>query len=653
VATRSSASWLEGRRAVGLGCAASLGLGLFFIFVWRPHPWGWQGIDQYYALALALARHEPFGTTDVPWGYAYFLAFFYWAFGDRPWIPLVAQALLNGLVPWLVYRLVAALVDRRTAALAALLVGFLSFNTVYASTQTSDSVCTVIFLAAVLLATSGESAGRLSTLALAGVAFGAASQFRPNLIAFPLVWAAVSLWKAPLRRASWLGAVLIVACSAAADVPWIVRNYRLTREILPTSTHGSMQLWYGTLQVGPYLRSRALNPASVFETPSFDYVSLERVPIEITASPGACSSPDVAATLVWWTDRSRVEQRATGRHQDGRQSVFEIPAQPLGTTVYYFIEVSQGASTQATPPEGRRGPAVLFVSADHLGDMDVHQDVLDAFDVVRLLRHHAWHEPAAPHLDLNGDGRIDDADLRLAVPALLGDGRDWMPTVESSDTAASLTLVDGSRFEVPRQWSGRITDVRIYGPDGVDGREAARLLYARRTLASLRAEPVPPTNRCLLAEVAVNASFYRREPQAMRRYNALAFDNIRRNPLGYAAASLYRVFRVFVVMADDDTRTVYSYRASRLIYRTAMGVSIAYLALFVAGLIVAIRTRTLCWQLVLPIVYIPATLCFVLTNMRYTVTAQPFVFVFIALALRTAREAWTARRRGRTAPTEI
>ncbi len=26
---------------------------------------------------------------------------------------------------------------------------------------------------------------------------------------------------------------------------------------LPTSTHGGVQLWYGTLQVGPYLESRA------------------------------------------------------------------------------------------------------------------------------------------------------------------------------------------------------------------------------------------------------------------------------------------------------------------------------------------------------------------------------------------------------------
>ena len=40
--------------------ALSLVLGLFFTFVRAPHPWGWQGIDQYHELAQALARGEPF-----------------------------------------------------------------------------------------------------------------------------------------------------------------------------------------------------------------------------------------------------------------------------------------------------------------------------------------------------------------------------------------------------------------------------------------------------------------------------------------------------------------------------------------------------------------------------------------------------------------
>ena len=126
-------------------CGVSLALGLFFIFVWAPHPWGWEGFDHYDQLARAVAAGRGFPTMEVPWGYAYFLAGFYRLFGDRPWIPLVVQAALNAAVPLLVYRFARTWVEQRTAVLAALLTSVFSFNTVYVSTQSSDAVCTVIF----------------------------------------------------------------------------------------------------------------------------------------------------------------------------------------------------------------------------------------------------------------------------------------------------------------------------------------------------------------------------------------------------------------------------------------------------------------------------------------------------------------------------
>ena len=41
-------------------------------------------------------------------------------------------------------------------------------------------------------------------------------------------------------------------------------------------------------------------------------------------------------------------------------------------------------------PIGRLAPFVYAVSDDHLGDLDVHGDLLDVFDVARLLRREAW-----------------------------------------------------------------------------------------------------------------------------------------------------------------------------------------------------------------------------------------------------------------------
>src|SRR6476659_8180730 len=98
-------------------------------------------------------------TLEVPWGYPAFLAVFYRLFGDRQWIPLVVQVLLNSIVPLLIYSAVRARVGEREALVAAVLVACFSFNTVYASTQTSDSVCTVLFVASVVLFMRAQASG--------------------------------------------------------------------------------------------------------------------------------------------------------------------------------------------------------------------------------------------------------------------------------------------------------------------------------------------------------------------------------------------------------------------------------------------------------------------------------------------------------------
>ena len=76
--------------------------------MWAPHPWPWEGIDQYHDLARAIARGEGFRTTDVPWGYAYYVAFFYSIFGVKPVLPILGQVIANAAMPLLLFALVQA-----------------------------------------------------------------------------------------------------------------------------------------------------------------------------------------------------------------------------------------------------------------------------------------------------------------------------------------------------------------------------------------------------------------------------------------------------------------------------------------------------------------------------------------------------------------
>lgn len=627
-----------GRATVYAACAASALLGLLFIFVRAPHPWGWEGFDHYHDLGLVLARGGTFPTTDVPWGYAYFLAPFYRAFGDRPWIPLVVQAGLNALLPLLVYRFARDAFGERIAVAAAVVTGLCSFNTVYASTQSSDAVCTVLFMSAVVAFAAARRHGEARLYALAGALSGLASQFRPNLILVPFVLAGLLVLECRSRRGAVRGLV-ILAGAGVMLAPWLVRNYRLAGELIPTSTHGGQQLWYGTLQSGPYLKSRAYNPRRVFEHGSFPYTSLDRVPLILTWPESRCAV-DSPPAIEYWTDRDPVPQRVAATISPSGERRAELPPAAAPTAYYFRMAGSQD------PPQ------VVFISTDHLTDIDRHGDLLDVFDVVRMMRHAAWNEPLAnaARLDFDRDGRVTEADTARAAGILLAPGRVDDGTAAAGRVVAdadrtTLRFDDGSSMTVPRDWSGRVTDLEV------SGAQAERLLHGFTPFAALQAGP--SAGACAAVDpIAVNDVFYRAEPHAMRRYTALAFDNIGRDPAAYLAGVAYRAARVFFIEGNDDAQTVQQFPGGRRVYQAAYAASVLLFGLFAGGVWIAWRRGI---AIVLPLVliaYIPATLAFVLTNMRYSVTVQPLMFVFVATTLVTGWDAIAARpSRGRRAET--
>jgi hypothetical protein len=466
---------LDGTAAVWVASAASVIIACVFIFVWAPHPWGWEGFDHYHDLGRLLARGEAFPTTDVPWGYAYFLAPFYRLFGDRPWIPLLAQAVLNGLIPIMLYRLVSLEFDRRAGVAAAVLAGFFSFNTLYASTQSSDAVCTVIFVAALLLFAEGRARGGLWWFAASGALFGLAPQFRPNLVLLPAALAGLNLLARPRNRAKLAQTLVYLVAASLVLAPWTIRNYRLLGLLLPTSTHGGMQLWYGTLQEGPYLQSRVYNPRSAFESSGFDYSSVGGRPLLVSAEVPSCAPAWTASIdLVYWTDRDREPVRIPATPSRNGALSWSVPGQPIPTVLYYFVEARWPPSDEAPhgvverlPADGMDQPAVYFVNDAHLMDLDEHGDLLDIFDVIRMIRNVAWNEPLihADRLDLDGDGHVTERDLRRVVnilmrsrPGALQPG-DAVAAFHADAAQAVMAFTDSSTLTVPRSFSGRLSDI--------------------------------------------------------------------------------------------------------------------------------------------------------------------------------------------------
>lgn len=590
---------LDSPRTITFASAASLALGLVFTFVWAPHPWGWTGIDEYHDLARALAAGQGFLTIDRPWGYAAYVAAFYRLFGERPWIPILGQVIANAFVPLLVFALARPLAGRRTATLAALLTGLFSFNTIYASTQASDALCTVLVLGATVAFTRARATGRLALFVASGLLAALAAQFRPNMVLLPVVVAAFYLvWGGHGRMratAAFLAAALVVVA------PWTVRNYRLAGAFLPTSSRGAIQLWYGSLQVGPYLENYSLNPRRAFELPSLDYTSLAGQPILVSAALAPCAAPGTDVALEYWTDRAPARSPiAATLGGDGRLH-YAIPGQPAPTTIHYrFMPAPEG-----TPA------AVYFVSTDHTGDLDRDDEVADVHDLMRVAQRAAGDPPAR-------------ALLEPTILAMLGLPASDVPPLRSfaaTDQGATLEFSDGSWMRVPRHGGG-ITDIVS------EGTLARTLAHAHALRARAPAGCAPVT------DVRLNDEFYRRELQQMQRYSALAMDNIRRDPGAFALATAYRALRLFVVRpAGGDGTATYQYAWASAAYTAGAVVSFGVFAVFVAGAVLAWTRRRALLPLLIPIAYIPATISPLLNNQRYTVTVQPLMFIFVALAV--------------------
>jgi hypothetical protein len=103
--------------------------------------------------------------------------------------------------------------------------------------------------------------------------------------------------------------------------------------------------------------------------------------------------------------------------------------------------------------------------------------------------------------------------------------------------------------------------------------------------------------------------------------------------------------RVFIIAGSGDVRTAYQFSGAGWVYAIGQAASVAYLVLFGIGVALAGSRGLRRFMLLTPIAYVPLTICFMLINARYSMTMQPFVFAFVAVALVTALERWTGSHR--------
>jgi hypothetical protein len=208
----------------------------------------------------------------------------------------------------------------------------------------------------------------------------------------------------------------------------------------------------------------------------------------------------------------------------------------------------------------------------------------------------------------------------------------------ASPDSVTLVFDDNSTLAVPRTFGGRVTDL------DVSGARASDVLRGRRSFAGGRltgANLTPGTAaiQCLELRAGINRVFYRRDLERQARYLALAADNIGRDPLEFVKAYFHRMYRLFVIIGSTDRLQAVQFRGSAVIYPLLTIASISYAALFAAGVIVAWRRRLDLVVAGVTIAYVPLTVCWFFSEMRYTLTVQPFEFLFMAAAIVAAFDA--------------
>ena len=301
------------------------------------------------------------------------------------------------------------------------------------------------------------------------------------------------------------------------------------------------------LQTGPYLESRAHNPRSIFASPAFDYTSLE-APIVIAADHGVRRRGHVAATRLSDRSRSGADDGSTATRRAQAAPEFEIPAQAVADDGLLLLRGRRHDASRAAAIASR---CIYFVSTITSAISITHHELLDIFDIGRLMRHLAWQEPlpAAAPLDLNSDGAHRRGRSRAPrLRALLPQAADPFARIRASTIGRRCCACRTARRSPCRASSTAGRPI-----SSVDGNLAGALVSRHISFAMAR-RGARQRRACAVADdIKVNDVFYRtRAARDAPLHRAGVRQHLERDPIAFAAASAYRMVRLFIVRGTDD-----------------------------------------------------------------------------------------------------
>ena len=202
---------------------------------------------QYSGNFTALSERFQYDATYRPPGYPAFLALIYLLAGKGNIAAVFyVQAILFAFTIYIVYLIMLEITQKRRHAMVAALVCSLypmSYQSI--PMALSEIVSGAVLAVTILLLLKARAKGSPTYALWAGVFISLSAFFKPIMLPFGLIAAVMMFFpKGAVKKSAACAALLICGC-AVTILPWTVRNYVRTGEIIPVATGFGYNFWLG------------------------------------------------------------------------------------------------------------------------------------------------------------------------------------------------------------------------------------------------------------------------------------------------------------------------------------------------------------------------------------------------------------------------
>ena len=180
-------------------------------------------------------------------GYPILLAGIFAVMGSTSWLAVrLFQVIVSIVALWFGIRLATHLGGRRVGIVAGILLAVYPPNLTTPCFLLTEGIFTCLLLASLFCFIKAEETRRYMWFVVTGVVLGLSDYFRPTSGLLPVVFGVYLVFRGyPLKRAvlgiGVMGTVMVVCLS-----PWIIRNYSIYREFIPSTVSGGNPFLRGT-----------------------------------------------------------------------------------------------------------------------------------------------------------------------------------------------------------------------------------------------------------------------------------------------------------------------------------------------------------------------------------------------------------------------